>query len=66
MNFVVLHRKKNRVIAMNKDRWKKFLKLIIFISILYMVYVLVNINVANRNIANNIGMNNEDIEKGAK
>lgn len=46
------------------DRWKKFFKIILVIAILYVIYVVVvNINIANKSISNNIGINSDDISK---
>lgn len=45
------------------DRWKKFFKIILVIAILYVIYAVVNINIANKNISNNIGISSDDISK---
>ena len=63
MSSVALHRKKNRECVKMDDRWKKFFKIILVIAILYVIYVVVNINIANKSISNNIGISSDDISK---
>lgn len=43
------------------DRWKKIFKIVLIIAMIYVVYVVVNINIANKSISNNIGISSDDL-----
>lgn len=51
-----------------KDSWKDFLKIVLVIAILYLVYFIANVKVTNNNVLRNIGLTDSEVrsEENAK